>query len=35
MNVKNMIHLFNKTIKNILHNFISHKIITCNDSDLP
>ena len=33
MNVKNMVHLFNKTIKNILHNFISHKIITCNDSD--
>ena len=27
--------LFNRTIKSILHNFIPHKIITCDDRDLP
>ena len=28
-----MVHLFNRTIKNILHNFILHEIITCDDRD--
>ena len=27
--------LFNRTIKNILHSFIPHKIITWDDRDLP
>ena len=35
MNVKGMVHLFNRTIKNILHNSIPHEIITCNDRDPP
>ena len=35
MNVNDMVHLFNRTIKNILHNFIPHEIITCNDRDPP
>ena len=26
-----MVHLFDKTVKNILHNFILHEIITCDD----
>ena len=30
-----MVHSFNRTIKNILHNFILHEIITCNDRDPP
>ena len=34
MNANN-VHLFNRTIKNILHNFISHEIITCDDRDPP
>ena len=29
MNVNGMDHLFNKIFKNILHNFISHEIMTC------
>ena len=33
MNVNDMVHLFNRTIKNILHNFITHEIITCDDKD--
>ena len=33
MNANDMVHLFNKTIKNILHNFILHEIITCDDRD--
>ena len=34
MNVKDrFIYLI--TIKNILHNFIPHKIITCDDNDPP
>ena len=35
MNVNYMVHLFNRTIKNILHNFIPHEIITCDDRDPP
>ena len=31
MNVNDMFHLFNRTIKNILHNFIPHEMITCDD----
>ena len=30
-----MVHLFSITIKNTLHNFISHEIITCDDRDPP
>ena len=33
MNVNSIVHLFNRTIKNILHNFIPHQIITCDDRD--
>ena len=33
MNVNDMVHLFNRTIKNILHNFIPHGTITCHDRD--
>ena len=29
MNVNDMVHLFNKTINNILHNLIPHEKITC------
>ena len=35
MNVNDMVHLFNRTIKNILHNFIPHEVITCDDRDRP
>ena len=35
MNVNDMVHLFNRTIKNILHNFIPHETITCDDRDPP
>ena len=35
MTVSDMIHLFNRTIKNILHNFILHEIITCDDRNPP
>ena len=35
MNVNDMVHLFNRTIKNILHNFIPHEIITCHDKNTP
>ena len=35
MNVDDMVHLFNKIIKNILHNFILDEIITCHDRDPP
>ena len=31
MNVNGMVYLFNKTVKNISHNFIPHEIITCDD----
>ena len=30
-----MVHLFNRTIKNISHNFITHEIISCEDRDPP
>ena len=30
-----MVHLFNRTIKNILYNFIPHEIMTCDDRDPP
>ena len=30
-----MVHLFNRTIKNILHTFIPHETITCYDRDPP
>ena len=30
-----MVHLLNRTIKNMLHNFIPHVIITCNDRHPP
>ena len=35
MNFNDMVHLFNRTIKNILHNFILYEIITCDDRDPP
>ena len=35
MNVHGMVQLFNRTIKNILNNFIVHGIIICNDRDAP
>ena len=31
MNVNDMVHLFNRNIKNILYNFIPHEIITSDD----
>ena len=30
-----MVHLFNKTIRNILSNYIPHETITCDDRDPP
>ena len=33
MNANDMVHLFNRTIENILHNFIPHETITCDDKD--
>ena len=35
MNVNDMVHVFNRTIKNILRNFIPHETITCDDRDPP
>ena len=35
MNVNDMVHLFNRTIKNILRNFIPHETITYDDRDSP
>ena len=35
MNVNDMVHLFNRTIKNILRNLIPHETITCDDRDPP
>ena len=29
MNVNDMVHFYHRTVKNILHNFIPHEIITC------
>ena len=33
MNVNDMVHLFNRTIQNILRNFILREIITCDERD--
>ena len=35
INVNDMVDLFNRTIKNMLHNFIPHEIITCDDRGPP
>ena len=35
MNVNDMVNLFNRTIKNILCNFILHETIACDDKDPP
>ena len=35
MNVNDMVHLFNRTIKSILRNFIPHETITCDDRNPP
>ena len=35
MNANDMVHFFNRTMKNISHNFIPHEIITCDDIDSP
>ena len=35
MYVNDTVHLFNRTIKNILHNFILREIITYGDRDPP
>ena len=34
-NVNYMVHLFNRTIKNILRNLIPHETITCENRDPP
>ena len=31
MKVNEMIHLFHKTVKTVLNNFIPHEIIPCDD----
>ena len=33
--VNEKVYLFNKTIKNIVSNYISHETIICNDKDPP
>ena len=35
LRINEMVHLFNKTIKNILSNYIPHETITCDDRDPP
>ena len=35
MNVNGMVHLFDRTIKNILRNLIPHEAIICDDRDPP
>ena len=35
MNVNDMVHLLNRTVKNILRNIIPHETITCDDRDPP
>ena len=35
LNVNEMVSIFNKTIKNILSNYIPHETITCDDKDPP
>ena len=34
-NVNNEVHMFNKTIKNIMSNYILHETIICDDRDPP
>ena len=35
MSVNEKVNIFNKTILNILNNFIPHEILTCDDKDPP
>ena len=35
LNINEMVSLFNKTIKNILSNYIPHETITCDDKYPP
>ena len=35
MNINDMVHLFNRAIKNILHNYIPREVIACDDRDPP
>ena len=35
MNVNDMVHLFDRIVKKILHGFIPHEIITCDDRNPP
>ena len=35
ISVNNKVHMFNKTIKNIMSNYIPHETITCDDRDPP
>ena len=35
LNINETVSLFNRTIKNILSNYIPHKTIICDDKDLP
>ena len=35
LNINEMVSLFNKTIKNILSNYIPHERIICDDKDPP
>ena len=35
LNINEMVSLFNKTIKNILSNYIPHETITCDNKDPP
>ena len=35
LDVNEMVFLFNRTIKNILSNYIPHEIIICDDRDAP
>ena len=35
MTVNDMVHLFNRSIKNILHNVIPQETIPCDDRDPP
>ena len=33
--VNNKVQMFNKTIKNVMSDYIPHETITCDDTDLP
>ena len=35
LRINEMVYLFNKTIKNILSNYIPHERVTCDDRDPP